>query len=129
MVYCIFIKLLFLRGFYFHEFCKSEPHKNFHFNIVLNENISKIAKLSPREFPHLVQNRENNCMRKYWCIHVHYSIFQHSFPLQSTLPAMLQRLDSRGILEKVLNCRCLYDFIIGPILLPSQVLFFMLGNK
>ena len=43
------------------------------------------------------------------------------------LPLVLQCLDSRGIealiiiLEKVLICR--YDLIIGPILLPSQVLF------
>ena len=28
-------------------------------SIYSNENISKIVKLSPREFPHLVQNREN----------------------------------------------------------------------
>ena len=28
-------------------------------SIYSNENIRKIAKLSPREFPHLVQNREN----------------------------------------------------------------------
>ena len=29
-----------------------------------NDNISKIAKLTPRVLPHLVQNRENNCTRK-----------------------------------------------------------------
>ena len=33
------------------------PCKNFHFNISIysNENITKIVKLSPRKFPHLVQ--------------------------------------------------------------------------
>ena len=29
-------------------------------SIYSNDNISKIAKLTPRELPHLVQNRENN---------------------------------------------------------------------
>ena len=35
-------------------------------SIYSNENISKIAKLSPRKFPHLVQNCENicNCLSK-----------------------------------------------------------------
>ena len=33
-------------------------------SIYSNENISKIAKLSPCEFPHLVQNRKIICMRK-----------------------------------------------------------------
>ena len=53
---------LFSWGFYFREFRKSEPRENFPFqfmSIYSNENIRKITKLSPREFPHLVQNREN----------------------------------------------------------------------
>ena len=33
-----------------------------------NENIREIAKLGRREFPHLVQNRENICTRKLWRI-------------------------------------------------------------
>ena len=37
-------------------------------SIYSNENIRKIAKLSPREFPHLVQNCENICTRKLWRI-------------------------------------------------------------
>ena len=55
-------------------------------------------------------------------------VFQH--PHTSSI--VLQRLDSCGIealiliLEKVLNCR--YDFIIGPIQLPSQV-FFHVGEQ
>ena len=37
-------------------------------SIYSNENSSKIMKLSPREFLHLVQNRENICTRKLWRI-------------------------------------------------------------
>ena len=33
-----------------------------------NENVTKIAKLSHWEFPHLVQNHENICMRNIWHI-------------------------------------------------------------
>ena len=33
-----------------------------------NESISNIVKLSPREFPHLVQNRKDICMQKLWRI-------------------------------------------------------------
>ena len=36
--------------------------------IYSNEKITKIAKLSHREFPHLVQNRENICMQNIWRI-------------------------------------------------------------
>ena len=61
-------KLSFSRGFYFREFRESDPRENFHFNVYMsiysNDNISKIAKWTPRELPHLVQNRENNCTRK-----------------------------------------------------------------
>ena len=55
-------------------------------------------------------------------------IFQHSLPCGPTHFFHWCCLDSCGIkalilfLEKVLNCR--YDLIIGPILLPSQVLLF-----
>ena len=64
-------------------------------------------------------------------------IFQHLVkPAVNThLQSVLQWLDSCGIevliliLEKVLNCRYMYDLIIGLILLPSQVFFFMLGNR
>ena len=31
-----------------------------------NANIRKIAKLSPRECPHLVQNRKISVRRKFW---------------------------------------------------------------
>ena len=41
-------------------------------SIYSNDN-SKIVTLSPREFPHLVQNRENICMRKLW--HIQYLYF------------------------------------------------------
>ena len=33
-------------------------------SIYSNDNISKIAKLTTRELPHLAKNRENNCTRK-----------------------------------------------------------------
>ena len=57
-------------------------------------------------------------------------IFQHSLPCgphTGLLPLVLQHLNSHGIealiriLEKVLNCRYMYDLIISPILLPSQL--------
>ena len=38
--------------------------------IYSNENIRKITKLSPHEFPHLVKNGENICTRKLW--HIQY---------------------------------------------------------
>ena len=34
-----------------------------------NENIRKITKLTPRECSHLVQNRENICTWKLWCMY------------------------------------------------------------
>ena len=37
-------------------------------SIYSNENIRTITKLTPREFPHLVQNHENICTRKLWRI-------------------------------------------------------------
>ena len=39
-------------------------------SIYSNQNIRKIMKLSPHEFPHLVQNRENICTQKLW--HIQY---------------------------------------------------------
>ena len=33
-----------------------------------NEHITKIAKLSPRKFPNIIQNRKNICMWKLWRI-------------------------------------------------------------
>ena len=50
----IFAEVLFTR------ISRDRSRENFHFeqfmSIYSNENIRKIAKLSPREFPHLVQN-------------------------------------------------------------------------
>ena len=46
-------------------------------SIYSNVNIRKILKLSPREFPHLVQNRENICSRKLW--RIQYNIHHCSF--------------------------------------------------
>ena len=37
--------------------------------ICSNENISKIAKLTPHKFLHQVQNRKNICMQNLWCIY------------------------------------------------------------
>ena len=64
---------LFLRWFYFREFRESELVKISIFNLCLsiNEN-RKITKLSPREFPHLLQNRENICTQKLWRIQYMY---------------------------------------------------------
>ena len=58
--YCIHV-----RG-YFYEFHKSDLVKistSIYVYLIFfsHENISKIMKLSPREFLHLVQNRENIC--------------------------------------------------------------------
>ena len=58
----IFAVVLFLR------ISRVRPCENVHFNtmsICSYENIRKIAKLSSREFPHLVKNRENICTRNY----------------------------------------------------------------
>ena len=44
-------------------------------SIYSNENIRKITKLSPREFPHLVQNCENICMQNIWLIQYLYNIW------------------------------------------------------
>ena len=45
----------------FSQSSRVRPRENVHFNLCLfiNENIRKIMKLTPREFPRLVQNREN----------------------------------------------------------------------
>ena len=61
-------------------------------------------------------------------------VFNVQYPLWPThfWTSVLQHFDSRGIealiliLEKVLNCR--YDLIISPILLPSQVGVFYVGE-
>ena len=62
---------LFSWWFYFREFCESVLAKisiSIYMAIYNNENILKIANLSLREFPNLVQNRENICTRKLWRI-------------------------------------------------------------
>ena len=60
-------KLLFFARVLFSRISRVKPSRKipllFMF-IYSNDNISKIAKLTPRELPHLVQNRENNCTRK-----------------------------------------------------------------
>ena len=64
----IFAVVLFLRN------SRVSPRKNFHLkymDIYSNENITKIVKLNHREFPHLVQNRENICTRNIWRIEYH----------------------------------------------------------
>ena len=43
-------------------------------SIYSNENIRKIVKLSPHEFPHLVQNRKNTGTRKLWRIQYLYQV-------------------------------------------------------
>ena len=68
--FCILLLYMYI-SCYFCEFCESEPRENFHFNLclfIVLKTFSKIAKLSPREFPHLVQNRENICTWKLWRI-------------------------------------------------------------
>ena len=51
------------------------PGENFHFNMAIYSNES-IAKLSPHEFPHLVQKIENICREKYGV----YSILHRGRP-------------------------------------------------
>ena len=53
----IFVVVLFL------QILLVSPRKNFHFNAWLwkhysNENITNLTKLTHREYPHLIQNRE-----------------------------------------------------------------------
>ena len=61
----------------FWRISRVSPRKNFYFNMAIhsNENITKITKLSHREFPHLVQNRENICKRIIW--RIQYVILVH----------------------------------------------------
>ena len=60
--YC---KCYFRGGFIFMNFASQSLHKNFNFDMAIysNENIKNIGKLSYREFPHLVQNRERGTGR------------------------------------------------------------------
>ena len=62
---------LFPRWFYFREF--REPDLTTFplqfMSIYNNENIRKIVKLSPHEFPCLVQNCKNICTRKLWHVY------------------------------------------------------------
>ena len=77
--------------------------------------------------PRIIRGWAKKLIGWLWCndrIVIYFSPAVHTL-----LPSVLQRLDSRGILddlilifEKVLNCRC--DLISGPILIPSQVFFF-----
>ena len=63
----VLYKLLFSRGFYFSRISRARPSRKFplqFMSIYSNDNIRKIAKLTTRELPHLVQKRENNCTRK-----------------------------------------------------------------
>ena len=64
----------------FSQISRVRPRENFPLQFMsyyCNENISKITKLSPRDFPHLVQNRENICTRKLW--HIQYFILKPIF--------------------------------------------------
>ena len=47
-----------------------------------NDNISKIAKLTPRELPHQVQNRGNNCTRKIMAYTVAYFWIYFAWPFR-----------------------------------------------
>ena len=61
------ISCYFREGFIFANFASQTLRENFHcqfMSIYSNDNIRKIAKLTTRELPHLVQKRENNCTRK-----------------------------------------------------------------
>ena len=49
--------------------------------------------------------------------------------VHTLLPSVLQRLDARGIETLILILNYRYDLIIGPILLPGQVLFSCLGTE
>ena len=52
-------------------FSRVRPSRKFpvqYMSIYSNENCRKIVKLTPRKFTHIVQNRENICTRKLWCI-------------------------------------------------------------
>ena len=65
IVYCI--SCYFREGFIFANFASQTLAKistSSHMSIYSNDNIRKIAKLSTRELPHLVQKHENNCTRK-----------------------------------------------------------------
>ena len=67
-IYCV--RGYFRGGFIFFYFASQTARKfplQF-MSIYSNENIRKITKLTPREFPHLVQNHENICTRKLWRI-------------------------------------------------------------
>ena len=51
----------------FSQISRARPSPKFplqFMSIYSNDNIRKIAKLTTRELPHLVQKRENNCTRK-----------------------------------------------------------------
>ena len=75
-LYCLcgiyFMHGYFHGGFIFVNFAsQTSPQFSLQFtcmSIYSNENIRKFLKLSPREFPHLVQNRKNICTRKVWRI-------------------------------------------------------------
>ena len=65
--YCIHVR----GGFIFANFASQSSQKfplQYMANVYSNGNITNIAKLSPREFPHLVQSRESICTRNIWRI-------------------------------------------------------------
>ena len=73
---------LFSQWFYFRKFRESDPRENFHFNwclFIITKISEKITKLTPCEFLHLVQNRENVCTKKLW--HIRYTVYQPFFYL------------------------------------------------
>ena len=67
--WCIYSKYCIRDGFIFVNFA-SQNLATISTSIYVNsnENIRKITKFSPREFPHQVQNCENICTRKLWRI-------------------------------------------------------------
>ena len=72
MMYCICG--YFRGGFIFVNFTRqtSQKYPLQFMSIYSNENIRKIMKLSPRKFPHLVQNRENYGVYSIFCIYEIY---------------------------------------------------------
>ena len=55
-------------GFIFANFASQSSQKLQYMAIYSNENITKIVKLSHREFSHPIQSHKNICMRNIWRI-------------------------------------------------------------
>ena len=94
-------------------------------SIYSNENIRKIAKLTPRELPHLVQNRENNgvysihfailCISLFYMLALGFSLSHFLFSvtlIKGILAVYYEFCLLRWIMHAVMSFFCVFKVLL-----------------